>query len=194
MDAGYFVEVGGVLSNKLDIDDPEKLQNTEYDLVAKNISKAIQDKLPEKFDYIFLLELHQQLFGEIYDFAGKPRTVNISKPDSPVPFCYCDFIESEANRIFSELKRLNYLANLEKPEFIEQLTWLSSELNALHPFREGNGRTIRLFLSLLAKNDGYFIDFSLASHDAIIYADRCAFAGDLTPLRDLYRQIIEPLT
>lgn len=193
MDAGYFVEVGGALPNKLGIDDPEALQNAEYDLVAKNISKVIQEELPKKFDFGYLLDLHRQLFGEIYDFAGKPRTVNISKPDSPAPFCYSDFIEPEANRIFSELERESYFTKLNQPQFVEKLAWLSSELNALHPFREGNGRTTRLSLSLLAKNAGYFVDFNLASRRAILYADAEAFAGNLAPLKNLYRQIVEKI-
>lgn len=187
---GYFVECGDTMPNKLGISDAKELENAEYDITAKNTQKVLQQPCPKVFDFNLLLDLHRQLFEEIYDFAGKVRTVNISKPDSPVPFCYVDFIQSEANRIFGELKQAKYLVGLSQPEFAEKLTYYASELNALHPFREGNGRTTRLFLLLMAKNAGYLIDYSFVSRRAILHADTAAFAGDLAPLHDLYRQII----
>ncbi len=189
-EAGYFVEVGGALTNKLNISDPQELENIEYDITAKRSQEVIKNFHPKVFDFDCLLEIHRRLFSDVYDFAGKIRTVNISKPDSPVPFCYCDFIPSEANRIFTELKNDNYLVGLDQPAFVDKLTYYASELNALHPFREGNGRTTRLFLDLLCNNAGYLVDYDFASRRAILYADTQAFAGNLQPLHDLYRQIV----
>lgn len=193
-DVDYFVEVGGALKNKLGITDPDKLAKAEYDLVAEQIGQILSSEPPQKPDFDYLLSLHRQLFQDIYDFAGKVRTVNISKPDSPVPFCYADFIFSESQRIFSQLTTDNYFVGLSKDKFIEKLAWLSSELNALHPFREGNGRTIRLFITQLARNAGYLIDFLIAPHDSIIAADRAAFAGNLAPLIELYNKIVQPIS
>lgn len=189
-DGGYFVEVGDTMPNKLNISDAKELEATEYDITAQKSQDILKNYKPKTFDFNCLLDIHRQLFEDIYDFAGKVRTVNISKPDSPVPFCYCDFIPSEANRIFTELKNDKYLVGLSQPEFVEKLTYYASELNALHPFREGNGRTNRLFLDLLCNYAGYLIDFNFASRRAILYADTAAFAGNLDPLRDLYRQIV----
>lgn len=189
-DPGYFVEVGDVMKNKLGISNAEELEKAEYKITDDKLGEALVNNHPKIFDFNLLLDLHRQLFEDIYDFAGKVRTVNISKPDSPVPFCYCDFIPSEANRIFTELKNDKYLVGLNQPEFVEKLTYYASELNALHPFREGNGRTTRLFLLLMARNAEYLIDYSFASKRAILYADTEAFAGNLNPLRDLYRQIV----
>lgn len=188
--AGYFVEVGDTMANKLGISDAAELEATEYDITAKKSQYIIKEYQPKIFDFDCMLDIHRQLFEDIYDFAGKVRTVNISKPDSPVPFCYCDFIPSEANRIFTELKNDKYLVGLDQPTFVDKLTYYASELNALHPFREGNGRTTRLFLDLLSNNAGYLIDFNFASRRAILYADTQAFAGNLQPLHDLYRQIV----
>lgn len=190
IDAGYFVECGDTLPNKLGISDADELARTEYDLTAQRTQAIINSPTPQKFDLNLLLDLHRQLFGDIYDFAGKFRTVNISKPDSPVPFCYADFLPTEANRIFTELQNDRYLVDLDQPVFVEKLAYYASELNALHPFREGNARTTRLFLDLLCNNAGYIIDFSLASRRAILHADTEAFAGNLAPLRTLYRQIV----
>lgn len=190
MDVGYFVETDDVLANKLGISDAQELERREYKITNDKIGEALATAHPRIFDFNLLLDLHRQLFDDIYTFAGKIRTVNISKPDSPIPFCYVDFISSEANRIFGELAQDQYLVGLSHPDFVEKLAYYASELNALHPFREGNGRTTRLFLLLMAKNAGYLIDYSLASRRAILYADTTAFAGDLAPLRDLYRQIV----
>ncbi len=190
VDAGYFVETGDILANKLGISDAKELEKAEYTITDNKIAEALIDVHPKCFDFNCLLDLHRRLFEDIYDFAGKVRTVNISKPDSPVPFCYVDFIPTEADRIFGELAKDNYLVGLDHANFVEKLVYYASEINALHPFREGNGRTTRLFLDLLCNNAGYFIDFSMASRRAILHADTEAFAGNLEPLRDLYRQIV----
>lgn len=153
--AGYFVEVGEVLSNKLGITNPKELEAREYDITAKHISEILLSEPPKQPNFEYLLYLHRQIFSEIYDFAGKIRQVNISKPDSPVPFCCSDFIIPESQRIFSKLAEDNYLIGLEKPDFAYKLAWLSSELNALHPFRERNDRTTRLFLMLPARNANF---------------------------------------
>lgn len=193
MEAGYFVECGDVLANKLGLSDPAELQEREYQITTAKTLDILDCTPPKVLDFAYLLSLHAALFGDIYDFAGKIRTVNISKPDSPVPFCYCDFIQPEADRIFSELKSRRYLVGLKQHEFVETLAWLSSELNALHPFREGNGRTTRLFLDQICANAGYTIDFDLATRDEILSADRAAFAGDLAPLQKLYAKIVEKI-
>lgn len=192
-DVGYFVECGDVLSNKLGITDPQELQETEYRLTADKTAEALTDDIPQTPDFAYFLSLHQKLFGDVYDFAGKLRTVNIAKPDSPVPFCYADFIPSEADRIFGQLKSKKYLVGLDQSAFVEALAELSSELNALHPFREGNGRTTRLYLNRLASNAGYLLDFADVSRDEILVADRASFAGDLTPLKNLYLKIVQKL-
>lgn len=189
-DAGYFVETGDILENKLGISDADELEKAEYNITDDKLAEALVSLRPPVFDFKCLLGLHKFLFEDIYEFAGKVRTVNISKPDSPIPFCYVDFIPSEADRIFGELAKDKYLVGLELPEFSEKLAYYASEINALHPFREGNGRTTRLFLLLMAQNAGYLIDYSIASRRAILHADTEAFAGNLQPLRDLYRQIV----
>ena len=190
MDAGYFVECGDVLTNKLGITDPAELQEREYQITTAKTLDVLNQDPPSVLDFDYLLSLHGALFGDIYDFAGQVRTVNISKPDSSVPFAYADYIKPYSDRIFSELKTRHYLTSLEKPEFVTGLAWLSSELNALHPFREGNGRTIRLFLDQICANAGYVIDFNLAAREEILAADRTAFAGDLSPLVALYTKIV----
>lgn len=65
------------------------------------------DVLENKLSITDPKQLHERLFGKVYPFAGQIRTVNITKQDSSIPFCYAGFIESEANRIFQNLGTKN---------------------------------------------------------------------------------------
>ena len=96
---------------------------------------------------------------------------------------------SESERIFGDLKAKNYLKNLKKPDFIQGIADFSTELNALHPFREGNGRTSRMYLMIIAYLAGYLLDYSLVSANEIIAADRAAFEGDDSKLITIYNKI-----
>ena len=192
--ADYFVEGGGVLENKLGLTDPEQLRQAEENAVA-DITDDIydQDFSATELDFDFLKFLHARLFGAVYPFAGQVRTVNITKPDSNIPFCMADFIAPEAERIFGELKASHYLNGLSKQQFSGSIAMLAAELNALHPFREGNGRTIRLYLQLLARNAGYLVDYAAVPHEAIIAADKQAFLGSDAKIKELYQKIVYPI-
>lgn len=138
-------------------------------------------------------QLHGRLFGKVYPFAGQIRTVNITKQDSSIPFCYADFIEPEANRIFQDLEVKNYLKNETKAEFVDNIAELAMDLNALHPFREGNGRTIRFYLQLLANNAGYLLDYNEVGREEIIEADKQAFLGNDKLIKEMYNKIVEKI-
>ena len=187
--ADYFVDGDDVLENKLGITDPNELKAIEQDIVA-NKSADILSETPQSFDLGYLLHIHKVLFEDIYDFAGKIRTVDIAKPDASVPFAHAQFIGAEAKRIFCDLADKDYLANLDREGFVVELANLAAELNALHPFREGNGRTIRLFLIMLADHAGYLLDYSRVSAEEIIRADKLAFEGNDKPLLSLYGKVV----
>ena len=189
----YFVDGGSALHNKLGITDGDLLRKREDDLVALRISEVLSEPAPHEFNFDYLLALHRRLFGEIYGFAGQIRTVNIMKPDGEAPFAYADFIPREATRIFARLKHDRYLVDLNKGEFVQKISDFAADLNALHPFREGNGRTIRLFLVLLAKHAGYIVDYSQVSHDDVVLADKMAFGGNYSALIKVYDRIITPI-
>ena len=192
--ADYFVEGDEVLENKLNIIDPTKLKEIEEALVAREGMCIIEEDLrPDAYDFAFLKYLHRRLFGKIYSFAGQVRTVNIAKMGSNIPFCYADFIEQEAERIFVELRRRNFLVGLLRDEFADSLAELAMDLNALHPFREGNGRTIRLYLQLLSRNAGYSLDYAKASREQIIEGDKQAFLGNDATIKEMYREIVKPI-
>lgn len=185
----YFVDGDEVLQNKLGITNPNKLKEAEQDIVTKKTADLLYSKIV-KFDFDCLLHIHKMLFEDIYDFAGQIRTVNIAKPDNSAPFAYVQFIDAESKRIFSGLERKHHLADLDKQLFTEEITRLAVELNALHPFREGNGRAIRLFLILLADRAGYLLDYSSVSSKELIDADKYAFEGEPEPLLAVYEKVV----
>jgi cell filamentation protein len=187
--ADYFAD-DNPLKNKLGISDPRSLHETEETSVANKTAELFQETPPNDFDLIYVKHIHKVLFEDIYDFAGHIRTVDITKPDSAVPFAHVEYIESEAGRIFGELKSKNYLVGLNREDFIQAVSELSADLNALHPFREGNGRTIRLFLILLADQAGYLLNYGQVSTDELIKADKLAFEGDIDPLIAVYQKVV----
>lgn len=79
-------------------------------------------------------------------------------------------IEPEAKKLFAQLKRENYLKGLSFEQMVKRLAFYLGEINILHPFREGNGRTQRSFIMQLAKQAGYHLDFSHLTPDEMIEA------------------------
>jgi cell filamentation protein len=88
------------------------------------------------------------------------------------------------------LAREDFLRGLDRPEFVDQLTHYTSELNAIHPFREGNGRTQRVFLELLARDAGYHLDWSRTTEHENVEACVAAIEGDLKLLHDLLEAVV----
>jgi cell filamentation protein len=191
--ADYFVDGDDVLENKLGITDSDKLKAAEQEIVTNQTADILSES-PVVFDLGYLLHVHRVLFDDIYDFAGKLRTVDIAKPDAKAPFAYARFLASESKQVFGDLKSKKYLIGLSKQDFVKEIASLAAELNALHPFREGNGRTIRLFLIMLADHAGYLLDYSQIVANELIDADKLAFEGDIKPLLEVYGQVVTEVT
>lgn len=146
------------LVNKLDIKDPKKLFEYENKVVIVKLFDLRQKEYFCDFDINHFINIHKYLFEDIYPFAGKFRTENIAK-DS-FRFAEWQFIDKELIRILEELKNENYLLNLDKEMLAKRLSYYMAELNVLHPFREGNGRTIREFIRELAIKNGYELNLT----------------------------------
>lgn len=186
---GYFTEHDDVLENKLGITDPDELKEIETEIVAIRMSELLSSPPKGKMDFSYLRKIHLRLFSDIYSMAGKVRTVDMAKGGSV--FCYVQFLEDEQQRVFKWVADTFTRRKKPRDEFIEALAKLSAELNALHPFREGNGRAIRTFLILLATRYRYHLNFDLTDTEHIMNADIAAFHGDYEPLIRLYNEILE---
>ncbi len=105
-------------------------------------------------------------------------------------FCPPEKIETSGRAIFEYLSKKSYFTALADEEFVKEFTELYCRLNYLHPFREGNGRVQRLFLSMLLKNMRKSIDFSKIDTDLLMIATIKAVSGDVFMLCDIFRQHI----
>jgi len=128
-------------------------------------------------------KLHRHIFQDIYDWAGKYRTVDLAKGGSQ--FCRPQFISSEMDRRFELIRTNAGKMRSEAQDFAEEAARHMAELNAIHPFRDGNGRTNRTFLKVLGKAHGHEIDLTKIDPKAWIAASRESFAepGDVAGFR-----------
>ncbi len=125
--------------------------------------------------------IHRHLFQDVYAWAGEFRTVALSKEGSV--FCYPAYIPREMDRLFTDLKRAAFLKNAALDEFVGSAAHFVAELNAIHPFREGNGRTQTTFLVMLAIRAGRTVDLALLRPRRFLAAMITSFDGNEQPLR-----------
>ena len=111
--------------------------------------------MPGNYDLPHLQAFHRYIFGDLYDWAGELRTVTLGKGGAL--FCLPQDLVATADDVFTRLARDHHLRGRDRTAFIDGLTALLAGVNALHPFREGNGRTQRAFLAQLARDAGYRI-------------------------------------
>lgn len=184
-------ENSSVLINKFDIRDQKLLDKIEQSITSALIAKAFVEIPFTDADFKFYKSLHKYVFSDIYDWAGKIRTVNMSKKGTD--FCKFKEIEENGIRIFNRLKNTNYLKTLQGEAFIDEFTDIFCELNYLHPFREGNGRVQRLFLTMLLKTLNKKLDFSRIDKDLFMIATIKSVSGDVFMLKDIFLNNIEQL-
>ena len=164
----YCYKDTNILINKLDIKDPVILSEYEKRIVSLKLFALHKKGITGVFDSAHFVGIHKFLFEDIYPFAGKFRCENIAKDN--FRFAEFEFIESELNNLLNKLKKENYLEGLDKAALSKRLAYYWAELNVLHPFREGNGRTTREFLRQLALKNGYMLDLQNVDTDSLLNA------------------------
>lgn len=157
----YCYENSNTLINKLNIKNTKDLTYYEAKITAAKSLGLRQQGITGNFDKKHYISIHLYLFEDLYPFAGKFREENISKGE--FRFAGWEYIESELDRLLNQLKNENYLEGMNKEKLAERLAFYLSELNVLHPFREGNGRTNREFIRQLALKNGYALNLKKVS-------------------------------
>lgn len=178
-----------VLINRFDIRDAVQLAEVESRIVPAKSALWQQHPLATGFDFAHYKAIHAFLFGDLYSWAGQVRTINLSKKGTV--FCPADQIEQKAAAIFDRLRRRKFFCGLPLDAFACELTDFYQRTNELHPFREGNGRAQRLFLSELCRYAGYDLDFSRIDTDLLMIATIQAANGVEDLLRQLLTQALE---
>lgn len=188
----YVDSVSGVLKNRFGIVDGATLASTESDLVAARSRELALAPLKGQFDLNHLRAIHRYLFGDLYEWAGQLRTVDISKNGHM--FAHHAHIASAAEPIFERLRGERRLEGLDANAFSSRAAYYCGEINALHPFREGNGRAQREFVSHLALLNGYYIAWKRISPAEMMLASIDSFQGDLSRMIAILRQNVEKLS
>jgi cell filamentation protein len=187
----YLDPISGVLKNRFGIADAAILEETEADLVAARSRELVKKTLQGHFDLKHLQAIHRYLFRDLYEWAGELRTVDISKNDNL--FAHHAYIAPAAQSIFEKLASEKHLAGLESSVFSERAAYYFGEINALHPFREGNGRALREFISHLAHANGLYIAWEDVSTEEMLQASMESFKGDLSRLTVILREHLHKL-
>ena len=162
-----------VLINKLGLKDQARLDAFEAEITAQRASEPLPSG---SLSYRHYCAIHRHLFQDVYPWAGKLRTVRISKEGSA--FCYPEHIDREMRRLFAGLSEQKHFGGLGAAAFAEKAAHFLAELNAIHPFREGNGRAQLSFLTVLAERTGHPLHVERLDPKAMLSATIASFGGE----------------
>lgn len=166
-----------VLRNRLRTRDAAVLEAFELEMTTLRADEPLPDG---RFGPAHYRAVHRHLFQDVYAWAGRYRTVRTAKGGNW--FCFPEHIPQQMNGLFSRLKADNYLAVGSFDRFVEGAAGFLADLNAIHPFREGNGRTQLAFMHLLSVKAGHPLDFARVDPPAFLQAMVVSFGGNNGPL------------
>src|ERR1035437_2023724 len=184
-----------VLKNVPDLRDAEQLAAFEALNTAARAYELLQNPIAGEFDIAHLKAIHKHIFQDVFTWAGELRTTLLGKAEylghPPAWFTPPYLLEHEAERIFASLYRADLLRGLARVEFARQSAQLLAEVNRLHPFREGNGRTQRLFVDVLARQAGHELHFDVVSRERMVRARIEAQGGKLGMMTRMFEEITD---
>ena len=155
-----------VLVNKLGIRDKDALKAAEIEFVAIKQIALLEEPIPGRFTKTHLMRIHRFLFDTMF-----------YPPDA---------IDRQLKKIFAQIHEKQLLKETDRQKQIENLSWVMAELNIVHPFREGNGRSTRELIRCMALEYGLHINWGNTDRETLINAaidavdDDMAFCGVLT--------------
>lgn len=165
----YLYEGSNVLKNKLNITDESKLDQTEADLAKANMLMLYESGF-SNFSPSGVCEIHRTLFGDIYEWAGQYRSINIQKREPllagrSVWYSNWDSIDEDLKTVWDKIDAVDWGA-LTQEEFAKSVAHLFSAIWQVHPFREGNTRTTVMMIALFVEHYGYYFDYELMTASA----------------------------
>jgi cell filamentation protein len=169
----YVIPGTTVLRNKLDITNQLELDRAERLLV---VQRTLEGPPKGRFDLAHLKSIHRHLFQDVYDWAGELRTVEISKEGHS--FQFIRFIDTGMADVHRRLVTSSFLKGLSEQDFSEQAAKIIGDVNYVHPFREGNGRTQLEYLRQLASASGHHFDPDLLDPNTWQSASRLSHDGN----------------
>lgn len=179
-----------MLRNLADLTEASALAEREAEASTLRLAELAALRLDGIYDLRHLQEFHRFVFQDIYAWAGELRSTPLAKPGSM--FALPERIESYAGEVFRQLADERHLRGLPRDRFADRLTHYYAEINAVHPFREGNGRAQRAFLRQLALDADHSLAWEHLDSETLVLASRRSFNGDNLPLRELIGRMVDP--
>jgi len=186
----------GILRNKLGCRDQESLDRAEANAVFMRSAFLQLNPLTGNFDAKHLQALHSYLFRDVYEWAGQFRTIPLAKAEYAgggriTRFTAPELIDAELKKLFVQLASEHFLQGLPRAEFADKAAWLFSEINRIHPFREGNGRAQRQFVRQLADTLGKKLHFEVVSKERMIQASSLSANGNVAMMARVFDEITD---
>jgi cell filamentation protein len=182
----YTYKNSTVLINELDLQNHAELEAFEVEISSARAEEPLPDG---SLDFAHYQAIHHHLFQDVYRWAGEIRTVGISKGGNP--FCFPENIDGQAQRLLDDLRSANYFRNLEPRIFADRAAHFLAELNAIHAFREGNGRSQLTFFTLLADYAGHAPRIENLNPEEMLAAMIASFDGDERRLAGVIYSLIQ---
>jgi cell filamentation protein len=183
----YSDPVTGVLYNKLGLSTAAGLEAAEREITHAALILLDESAVSPSYDLPHLREIHRRIFGDIYEWAGQLRMVAIAKG---AMFCPPQYVDSSASVISRGLHDEDCLRGLHHDVFVERLAYYLGEVNALHPFREGNGRAQRAFFGQLTRDAGFTLTWQHLDPARNVEASAAVMRGDLEPMREMLDTLV----
>lgn len=182
----------GILRNRVGASTRVELEAAEADLVAARTVQLLDHRLVKPTrDAEEIQGLHRHLFQDLFEWAGNFRVIDMRRGDGDY-FAPCAMVAALVDNIAVNLFEIDNLRGLNRTDFVSMLAKFYDELNFAHPFREGNGRTQRLFWSRLAFDAGWIVNWQSVKGDELNEVSRLAREeGDLRPLETTLSKCVE---
>ena len=176
--------------NFFGITDNNELQAYEGPLVAIRGGELDDKPVRGKFDSAHLRVIHKYLFQDVFPWAGEFRVVNISKGNST--FGPAMHLAAALEEVLAKLARENFLKGLAPRLFAQRAAFYLGEINAIHPFRESNGRTQREFIRQLALHAGHPLSWAGFTQQRMVEASILShLKGDATALAAILEEALD---
>ena len=175
------------LVNKLGIRDEKKLSEIEAQITFAKAVMLEETPIDDDFGFEHFKKIHEFLLCDLYEWAGQVRTVDISKKRTK--FLDAASIENIGTKCFAKVKD-GYFENLPFDEFVKRIAEFYNDVNYIHPFREGNGRTQRIYFTQLIRHYGYDINFADVDTDELMIATIQASSGVMDFLVEFFENSI----
>lgn len=184
-DDPYCYKGTSVLKNRARLRDAKTLDAFELEMMALRS----REPLPEgRLTPAHYRSVHHHLFQDVYTWAGKYRTVRTAKGGNW--FCYPEHIASSMNQLFKKLELPALKRGASAADFLDAAADFLAELNAIHPFREGNGRSQLAFMHLLSRHAGHPLNLDRVDAETFMPAMIASFLGNNGPLKNELQKLL----